>query len=315
MLKYIGKRFIYMIITLFVIVTATFFLMQAAPGGPFSGERKLPPEIEANLNEHYGLDKPLFVQYVSYLKSVAMWDFGPSFKYKGQSVNDLINSGFPVSFTLGAEAILLALAFGVLFGVLAALYHNKWQDYTIAILTIFGISVPSFILATILQYIFSIKLELFPVAGWESWAYTFLPSIALASMPMAFIARLSRSSMIEVLNSDYIRTAKAKGLSRPSVTVRHALRNALRNALLPVVTYMGPMAASILTGSFIIESIFGIPGLGAHFVNSITNRDYTVIMGVTVFFSVLLLLCVLIVDVLYGLIDPRIKLSKAKKGA
>ncbi|MGI9901729.1 ABC transporter permease subunit [Bacillus velezensis] len=258
MLKYIGKRFIYMIITLFVIVTATFFLMQAAPGGPFSGERKLPPEIEANLNEHYGLDKPLFVQYVSYLKSVAMWDFGPSFKYKGQSVNDLINSGFPVSFTLGAEAILLALAFGVLFGVLAALYHNKWQDYTIAILTIFGISVPSFILATILQYIFSIKLELFPVAGWESWAYTFLPSIALASMPMA---------------------------------------------------------ASILTGSFIIESIFGIPGLGAHFVNSITNRDYTVIMGVTVFFSVLLLLCVLIVDVLYGLIDPRIKLSKAKKGA
>ena len=280
LLKYIGKRFIYMIITLFVIVTATFFLMQAAPGGPFSGERKLPPEIEANLNEHYGLDKPLFVQYASYLKSVAMWDFGPSFKYKGQSVNDLINSGFPVSFTLGAEAILLALAFGVLFGVLAALYHNKWQDYTIAILTIFGISVPSFILATILQYIFSIKLELFPVAGWESWAYTFLPSIALASMPMAFIARLSRSSMIEVLNSDYIRTAKA-----------------------------------ILTGSFIIESIFGIPGLGAHFVNSITNRDYTVIMGVTVFFSVLLLLCVLIVDVLYGLIDPRIKLSKAKKGA
>lgn len=199
----------------------------------------------------------------------------------------------------------------MLFGVLAALYHNKWQDYTIAILTIFGISVPSFILATILQYIFSIKLELFPVAGWESWAYTFLPSIALASMPMAFIARLSRSSMIEVLNSDYIRTAKAKGLSRPSVTVRHALQN----ALLPVVTYMGPMAASILTGSFIIESIFGIPGLGAHFVNSITNRDYTVIMGVTVFFSVLLLLCVLIVDVLYGLIDPRIKLSKAKKGA
>ncbi|MBT2573823.1 ABC transporter permease [Bacillus sp. ISL-51] len=311
MLKYIGKRFIYMIITLFVIVTATFFLMQAAPGGPFSGERKLPPEIEANLNEHYGLDKPLVIQYVSYLKSVAMWDFGPSFKYKGQSVNDLINSGFPVSFTLGAEAILLALAFGVLFGVIAALYHNKWQDYTVAILTIFGISVPSFILATILQYIFSIKLELFPVAGWESWAYTFLPSIALASMPMAFIARLSRSSMIEVLNSDYIRTAKAKGLSRPSVTVRHALRN----ALLPVVTYMGPMAASILTGSFIIESIFGIPGLGAHFVNSITNRDYTVIMGVTVFFSVILLLCVLIVDVLYGLIDPRIKLSKAKKGA
>ncbi|AII35160.1 ABC transporter permease subunit [Bacillus subtilis] len=188
MLKYIGRRLVYMIITLFVIVTVTFFLMQAAPGGPFSGEKKLPPEIEANLNAHYGLDKPLFVQYVSYLKSVAMWDFGPSFKYKGQSVNDLISSGFPVSFTLGAEAILLALALGVLFGVIAALYHNKWQDYTVAILTIFGISVPSFIMAAVLQYVFSMKLGLFPVAGWDSWAYTFLPSIALASMPMAFIA-------------------------------------------------------------------------------------------------------------------------------
>nr|WGE07380.1 ABC transporter permease [Bacillus subtilis] len=312
MLKYIGRRLIYMVITLFVIVTVTFFLMQAAPGGPFSDEKKLPPEIEANLNEHYGLDKPLFVQYLGYLKSVAMWDFGPSFKYKGQSVNDLINSGFPVSFTLGAEAILLALALGVLFGVIAALYHNKWQDYTVAILTIFGISVPSFIMAAVLQYVFSMKLGLFPVAGWESWAYTFLPSIALSSMPMAFIARLSRSSMIEVLNSDYIRTAKAKGLSRP---VLSQCVTPLETLFCQLLHTWADSTAQVLTGSFIIETIFGIPGLGAHFVNSITNRDYTVIMGVTVFFSVILLLCVLIVDVLYGIIDPRIKLSKAKKGA
>lgn len=313
MLKYIGKRLIYILITLFVIVTATFFLMQAAPGGPFSGEKKLPVEIEANLNEHYGLDKPLFVQYVSYLGSVAKLDFGPSFKYKGQTVNDLISSGFPVSFTLGIEAILLALAFGVLFGVLAALYHNKWQDYTIAILTIFGISVPSFILAALLQYVFASEasfLAIFPVAGWESWASTVLPSIALSFMPMAFIARLARSSMLEVLNSDYIRTARAKGLTKSAVTIKHAIRN----ALLPVITYMGPMAASVLTGSFVVEKIFGIPGLGSHFVTSITNRDYTVIMGVTVFYSIILLVSILVVDVLYGIIDPRIKLTKAKKG-
>ena len=313
MLKYIGKRLIYILITLFVIVTATFFLMQAAPGGPFSGEKKLPAEIEANLNEHYGLDKPLFVQYVSYLGSVATLDFGPSFKYKGQTVNDLISSGFPVSFTLGIEAILLALAFGVLFGVLAALYHNKWQDYTIAILTIFGISVPSFILAALLQYVFASEASffaIFPVAGWESWASTVLPSIALSFMPMAFIARLARSSMLEVLNSDYIRTARAKGLTKSAVTIKHAIRN----ALLPVITYMGPMAASVLTGSFVVEKIFGIPGLGSHFVTSITNRDYTVIMGVTVFYSIILLISILVVDVLYGIIDPRIKLTKAKKG-
>lgn len=292
-------------------MTATFFLIQAAPGGPFSGEKKLPPEIEANLNAHYGLDQPLYKQYFDYLVSVAQWDFGPSFKYKGQTVNDLINSGFPISFTLGMEAILLALALGVLLGVIGALNHNKWPDYTVAIIAVLGISIPSFIMAAALQYIFAMKLGLFPVAQWESWAHTFLPTLALAATPMAFIARLTRSSMIEVLGSDYIRTAKAKGLSRARVTITHGIRN----AMLPVITYMGPMTAGVLTGSFVIEDIFGIPGLGAHFVNSITNRDYTVIMGVTVFFGVILLLCVLLVDILYGFIDPRIKISKAKKGA
>ncbi|KSU88216.1 peptide ABC transporter permease [Priestia veravalensis] len=300
-----------MFLSLFLIVSATFFLMRAAPGGPFSAEKKLPPEIEANLNEFYGFDQPLYVQYFDYLKSVATLDFGPSFKYKGQTVNDLISNGFPVSFMLGMEAILLALAFGVLLGVISALKHNKWQDYTAMIIAVLGISVPSFIMATALQYIFAMKLELFPVARWESWAHTFLPALALASTPMAFIARLTRSSMLEVLNNDYIRTAKAKGLSKPVITVKHAMRN----AMLPVVSYIGPLTAGILTGSFVIEKIFGIPGLGLHFVTSITNRDYTVIMGVTVFYSILLLASVLIVDILYGLIDPRIKLSGGKKGA
>lgn len=300
-----------MFLSLFLIVSATFFLMRAAPGGPFSAEKKLPPEIEANLNEFYGFDQPLYVQYFDYLKSVATLDFGPSFKYKGQTVNDLISNGFPVSFMLGMEAILLALAFGVLLGVISALKHNKWQDYTAMIIAVLGISVPSFIMATALQYTFAMKLELFPVARWESWAHTFLPALALASTPMAFIARLTRSSMLEVLNNDYIRTAKAKGLSKPVITVKHAMRN----AMLPVVSYIGPLTAGILTGSFVIEKIFGIPGLGLHFVTSITNRDYTVIMGVTVFYSILLLASVLIVDILYGLIDPRIKLSGGKKGA
>ncbi|MCM3066827.1 ABC transporter permease [Priestia flexa] len=311
MLKYISKRLLYMFLSLFLIVSATFFLMRAAPGGPFSAEKKLPPEIQANLNEFYGFDQPLYVQYFDYLKSVATLDFGPSFKYKGQTVNDLISNGFPVSFMLGMEAILLALALGVLLGVISALKHNKWQDYTAMIIAVLGISVPSFIMATALQYFLAMKLGIFPVARWESWAHTFLPALALASTPMAFIARLTRSSMLEVLSNDYIRTAKAKGLSKSVITVKHAMRN----AMLPVVSYIGPLTAGILTGSFVIEKIFGIPGLGLHFVTSITNRDYTVIMGVTVFYSILLLASVLIVDILYGLIDPRIKLSGGKKGA
>ncbi|MFC3884394.1 ABC transporter permease [Bacillus songklensis] len=310
MLKYIGKRLLYMLLSLFLIITATFFLMRAAPGGPFTSEKQLPPEIEKNLNAYYGLDQPWYQQYGDYLVSIAQWDFGPSFKYKGQTVNDLINDGFPVSFMLGMEAILLAVAIGILLGVIAALNHNKWQDYTAMIIAVLGISVPSFIMAAALQYFLAMKLGLFPVARWESWAHTVLPALALASTPMAFIARLTRSSMLEVLSNDYIKTAKAKGLSRPVITVKHAVRN----AMLPVVSYLGPLAAGVLTGSFVIEKIFGIPGLGSHFVLSISNRDYTTIMGVTVFYSILLLLCILLVDIAYGLIDPRIKLAGGKKG-
>ncbi|MFO1445548.1 ABC transporter permease [Bacillus sp. Bva_UNVM-123] len=310
MAKYIGKRVLYMLISLWLIVTATFFFMRIAPGNPFTSEKKLPPEIEANLNAHYGLDKPWYAQYGEYLLRIAKWDFGPSFKYKAQTVNDLISDGFPVSAALGLEAIFLAIAFGVLLGIIAALKHNRWPDYTAMIIAVLGISVPSFIMATFLQYFLAIKMGLFPVARWESFTHTILPALALASSPMAFIARLTRSSMLEVLANDYIKTAKAKGLSQGVITVKHAIRN----ALLPVVTYMGPLTAGILTGSFVIERIFGIPGLGAHFVTSISNRDYTVIMGVTVFYSILLLVSILLVDIAYGIIDPRIKLAGGKKG-
>ncbi len=310
MAKYIGKRLLYMLISLWLIVTATFFFMRIAPGNPFTSEKKLPPEIEANLNAHFGLDKPWYAQYGEYLVRIAKWDFGPSFKYKSQTVNDLINDGFPVSAALGLEAIFLAIAFGVLLGIIAALKHNRWPDYTAMIIAVLGISVPSFIMATFLQYFLAIKMGLFPVARWETFMHTILPAIALASSPMAFIARLTRSSMLEVLANDYIKTAKAKGLSQGAITVKHAIRN----ALLPVVTYMGPLTAGILTGSFVIEKIFGIPGLGAHFVLSISNRDYTVIMGVTVFYSILLLVSILLVDIAYGIIDPRIKLAGGKKG-
>ncbi len=310
MAKYIGKRLVYMLLSLWMIVTATFFFMRIAPGNPFASEKKLPPEIEANLNAHFGLDKPWYAQYWEYHVRIVNWDFGPSFKYKSQTVNDLINEGFPVSFLLGMEAIFIAVAVGVLLGIIAALKHNRWPDYTAMIVAVLGISVPSFIMASFLQYFLAIKMGIFPVARWESFMHSVLPAVALASTPMAFIARLTRSSMLEVLANDYIKTAKSKGLSRGVITVKHTIRN----ALLPVVTYMGPLTAGILTGSFVIERIFGIPGLGAHFVTSINNRDYTVIMGVTVFYSILLLVSILLVDIAYGIIDPRIKLAGGKKG-
>ncbi|TQS72055.1 ABC transporter permease [Ornithinibacillus gellani] len=305
MAKYLLKRLGYILVSLFFIVTITFFLMKAAPGGPFASERKLPPAIEQQMNEAYGLNDPIIKQYGDYLVNVVKFDFGPSFKYTGQEVSDIIKRSFPYSLILGLEAIFLALAVGVLLGVVAALKHNKFGDYIAMVIAVLGISVPSFIMATILQYIFAIKLQALPVARFESFAHTILPAVALATTPLAFIARLMRSSMLEVLNADYIKTAKSKGMSERVVTYKHALRN----AILPVVSYLGPLVVGILTGSFIIEKIFGIPGLGNEFVVSVTNRDYTVIMGTTVFFSVLLLFSILVVDLIYGLVDPRIKVT------
>ncbi|MFD1172578.1 ABC transporter permease [Oceanobacillus picturae] len=305
MARYLLKRLVYIVVSLFLIVTITFFLMQAAPGGPFASEKKLTPAIEAQMNEAYGLDEPLHVQYMSYVVNAFSFDFGPSFKYVGQDVTDIIARSFPYSLILGLEAIFIALSIGVLLGVVAAVKHNKFGDYTAMVIAVLGISVPSFIMATILQYIFAIKLGALPVGRFDTFWHSILPAVALATTPLAFIARLMRSSMLEVLNSDYIKTAKSKGMSQKVVTYKHGLRN----AILPVVSYLGPLVVSILTGSFIIESIFGIPGLGSEFVQSVTNRDYTVIMGTTVFFSVLLLISILIVDLLYGLVDPRIKVT------
>src|SRR5690625_1067065 len=284
--------------------------MKIAPGGPFTAERKLPPKLEEQMNEAYGLNDPIHEQYIDYLINIAKWDFGPSFNNVGQSVNDIINRSFKYSLILGLEAIFLALSVGVLLGVVAALYHNKFGDYVAMVIAVLGISVPSFILATILQYVFALKLQMLPIAKFDTFAHSVLPAIALAATPLAFIARLMRSSMLDVLNSDYIKTAKAKGLSNRITIYRHGIRN----AILPVVSYLGPLVVAILTGSFIIEKIFAIPGLGNEFVESITNRDYTVIMGTTVFFSVLLLFSILIVDIIYGLIDPRIKITGREEG-
>ena len=309
MLNYIFKRLVYIVLALFLIITATFFLMKLAPGGPFASERELPPAIEQQLNAKYGLDNPWYVQYTDYLVSSFTFDFGESMKYKGRSVNDMITEGFPVSLVLGIEAMILAIGFGVLLGVISSLYHNKLPDYVSTVIAILGISVPSFILAGLLQYYLSFKAGWFPVTGWKGFIYTVLPATAIAFTHVGFIAKLTRSSMLEQTSSEYVKLARAKGIGKWTIVFKHTLRN----ALLPVVTYLGPLSAGVLTGSFIIEQIFAIPGIGRHFVQSITNRDYTTIMGVTVFYSIILLLAVLIVDILYSFIDPRIKLKGAKK--
>lgn len=305
MLKYILQKLWSMLLTLFLIATITFAIMKAIPGDPFTEDKALPPEILNSLMEHYGLNDPLPVQYLRYLKSIAVFDLGPSFKYPGRTVNDIIYDGFPVSAILGLEALFISLGFGVVLGSLAAVYQNKWQDRAAMIIAIIGISVPSFITATILQYIFSIKLGLLPVARWGTFAHSILPAVSLAMLPMAFIARLTRASMLEVMSQDYIRTAKAKGLGPMKILYRHALRN----AILPVISYIGPLAASILTGTFIIERIFGIPGLGQWLVTSISNRDYTIITGITLFYSAILLAAIFFIDIVYGWVDPRIKIK------
>lgn len=309
MLSYILKRLVYIVFAMYLIVTATFFLMQLAPGSPFASERSFPPAIEAQLNEKYGLDNPWYVQYSDYLVSTLSFDFGESMKYKGRSTNDIISESFPISVALGLEAMILAIGIGILLGVISSLYHNKIPDYVSTVVAILGISIPSFILAGLMQYYLSFKAGWFPVSGWKGFKYTLLPAIAIAIMHAGSIAKLTRSSMLEQNNSDYVKLARAKGLGKWKIVFKHSLRN----ALLPVVTYLGPLFAGVITGSFVIEQIFAIPGLGRHFVTSITNRDYTVIMGTTVFYSMILLFAVLIVDILYSIIDPRIKLKGAKK--
>lgn len=306
MIKYLAKKAGILLLSLFLVTTLTFFLMHAIPGDPFVQDRALPEEILQALHKHYGLDQPLYVQYFKYLKGVVHFELGPSFKYEGREVNNIIAEGFPISFCLGMQSLLIAVFGGVILGTIASLNHLRFWDHMMMILAVIGISVPSFILASFLQYILAMKLDLLPVARWGSFAQSIMPSLSLAALPMAFIARLTRSGMIEVLQQDYIQTAKSKGLNSFQIVLRHVMRN----AILPVVTYLGPLSAAVFTGSFAIEKIFGIPGLGQWFVTSITNRDYTVIMGTTIFYSAVLMLCVFIVDVLYCFIDPRIQIRK-----
>lgn len=305
MLKYILKRFVSSVITIWVVITATFFLMHAIPGGPFDNGKNLPPAIKANLEAKYGLNKSIGEQYTTYMTNILHGDLGDSMTYEGRTVNDVIGYSFPASAKLGTCAIIVALIFGMIMGIIAALKQGKWQDNLCMVISTIGVTVPSFVMATILSYLFAVKLGWFPAVGFDGPINYVLPSIALGGYAMAFIARLVRSSLLEVVRQDYIRVARAKGLPKITVISKHALRN----SLIPLVTYLGPLVASVLTGSFIVESLFGIPGLGREFVQSISNRDYSTTLGVTVFFCAFLIIANFIVDILYVVIDPRIKLE------
>lgn len=308
---YIIKRFFMMIVTIFIIATLTFFLMYSIPGSPFDEDRTSNPTIQANLEKFYKLDQPMHVQYASYLKSIVTFDFGPSIKKPNETVNSLLARGFPISFELGMIVIGVAVVSGILLGTLAALRHNSLIDYSAMAFAVIGISIPNFVLATLLIQQVAVTWKLLPPATWSSPLHMILPTIALATGPTAIIARLTRSSMLEVLTQDYMKMARAKGLSPFRVVVRHGLRN----ALMPVVTIMGTMFAGILTGTFVIERIFAIPGMGKYFVESINNRDYPVIMGTTVFYSAFLVFMLFLVDIVYGFLDPRIKLHRKEGDA
>lgn len=309
MLKYIGKRVVMAIVTLWVIITATFFMMHSIPGNPFAKEGKMPEAVYETLERRYGLDQPLSTQYKMYLKNVIRGDLGESMKSKSETVNEMISRGAPVSAQLGLQAFIISIIIGPLLGSIAALYQNKAPDYIMMILAIIGISVPSFIFATILIQFVAKSSSFFPIGGWGEFKHTILPSLALALMPMASSARLMRSSMLEVLGQDYMRTAKSKGLTKLRVIMGHAVRN----AIIPIISTMGVTLSGLLTGSFVIEKIFGIPGLGNFFVSSISNRDYTLIMGTTIFYAFILVVLMLVVDLLYVAIDPRINISVGEK--
>ena len=306
MAVYIVKRFFMMIATILIIATLTFFLMHSIPGSPFDEERTTNPTIQANLEKFYKLDQPVAVQYVYYLKSIVTFDFGPSIKKPNETVNSLLARGFPISFELGMITILVAVISGIILGTFAALRHNGFIDYMAMTFAVVGISVPNFVLATLLIQQVAVTWQLLPPATWSSPLHMILPTLALATGPTAIIARLTRASMLEVLTQDYMKMARAKGLTPFRIVVRHALRN----ALMPVVTIMGTMLAGILTGTFVIEKIFAIPGMGKYFVESINNRDYPVIMGSTVFYSAFLVFMLFLVDIVYGFLDPRIKLHR-----
>ena len=302
MTRYVFRRLGGAIIILWVIIIVTFALMHAIPGGPFTTEKKLPPQVKASIEAKYHLDDPVWKQYGDYLGGVITGDLGPSYKYEGRSVNDIISDAFPISAQLGLLSLMVAVVGGIAAGAISAMRPNGIVDYAVTVLSTIGISVPTFIIGAVLVYVVGFELGWFPVALWRGPSYMVLPVLTLAAQPMAFIARLTRSGLLDVYQQEYIRTARAKGLSSWTILTRHALGN----AILPVITYLGPLAASLLTGSFIVETIFAIPGLGQYFVTSIYNRDYTVILGITIFYSALVVFLNILVDMIYPLIDPRV---------
>ncbi|MEE8281141.1 MAG: oligopeptide ABC transporter permease OppB [Gammaproteobacteria bacterium] len=303
MLRFALKRVFGAIPTLLVLIALAFFLIKVAPGGPFDTDRRIPPEIEANLQAAYNLDEPLYIQFGLYLGGLLRGDFGPSFQYRDYTVTELIATGFPVSLRLGGFAMLLAFFVGVAVGTIAALKQNSFTDHAAMAVAMTGISIPNFVMAPLLVLLFAVTLKWLPAGGLGDWRNFVLPVIALALPQIAYIARLTRGSMIEVLRADFIRTARAQGLPQRTVIIRHALKP----ALLPVISYLGPATAAIITGSVVIEQIFGVPGLGRFFIQGALNRDYTLVMGVVVFYGVLIIVFNLIVDLVYGWLDPRVQ--------
>ncbi|NRB70547.1 MAG: oligopeptide ABC transporter permease OppB [Xanthomonadales bacterium] len=304
MLRHAGQRLLGVLPTLLLLITVVFFLMRIAPGGPFDSEKALPPDIQANLEAKYHLDEPLLQQYFRYLGQILVLDFGPSFQYKDWTVNELIAQGFPVSLTIGGFAMLLGFVVGVTVGVLSALRQNTAADYATMGFAMLGVSIPNFVVAPVLILLFAVYAGWLPAGGWDgSWRAAVLPVITLALPVIAYIARLMRGSMIEMLHSNFIRTARAKGLPEWHVVLRHALKP----ALLPVISYMGPATAALITGSVVIERIFAIPGLGSYFVQGALNRDYTLVMGVVIFYGFLIIVLNFIVDMLYSILNPKIR--------
>lgn len=305
MATFLVRRLFTILATLWVLASITFFLLRVVPGGPFDTEKALPPEIKANVNAKFGLDKPLFTQYLNYLNGIVHFDFGPSFKYEGRTVTEVIEDTLPTSVELGVYSLILSVIIGLPLGVLSAYKQNTWVDFSAMFMAVAGISLPSYFVGAILIYVFALHFQILPAALWDDWASKILPVITLGSRPASLIARLTRASLLESIRSDYVRTARAKGLSESKVILKHALRN----SLIPVITLLGPLAAYVLTGTFVIEFIFAIPGMGKYFIDAVTNRDYPLIMGVTMVFGFTLVIANLLVDICYALIDPRIRIS------
>lgn len=308
-LKYVLKRVFFMAITLWLIATITFFLMQLLPGTPYTNQERLSPETIAMLNQQVGLDKPVIVQYGIYLSNLLQGDFGISFQFKNQPVAHLLAGRVGPSLQLGLQAIIFGTVIGTILGTISAMKQNTWADTSSTLVAILGRSIPNFVFAVLLQYIFAIRLHVLPIAKWDGFIYTILPTIALAISPLADSARFIRTEMVEVLHSDYVELARAKGLSRWEIAFKHGLRN----SLIPLMTLLGPLAVALMTGSLVVENIFAIPGIGEQFVKSITTNDYPTIMAVTILYSFMLIFVILVVDLLYGLVDPRIRVSEGSR--